>query len=54
MTVHLVKPDADVDDDWLHHTAQELHERFHIDHPTIQIESGQGHHACRLAPDDVV
>jgi cobalt-zinc-cadmium efflux system protein len=54
LTVHLVKPEAQVDDDWLDQIANELHDRFGIEHPTIQIESGQGHHSCRLAPDDVV
>ena len=54
LTVHLVRPDAFVDDDWLAHIAHELHERFGIGHATIQIESGQGSQTCRLAPDDVV
>lgn len=54
LTVHLVKREALVDDDWLGGIADELHERFGIEHPTIQIETGQGSHSCRLAPDDVV
>lgn len=54
LTVHLVKPEAQVDDDWLDQIADELHGRFGIEHPTIQIETGQGHHSCRLAPDDVL
>src|SRR5262249_1950530 len=42
LTVHLVKPEAAVDDDWLDQIGHELHERFGIVHPTIQIESGRG------------
>jgi len=54
LTVHLVRPGATIDDDWLHEVAHELHQRFGIVHPTIQIESGEGQHGCHLAPDDVV
>lgn len=54
LTVHLVKPDAQVDDDWLAEVAQQLHDRFRIAHATIQVESGQGQQTCRLAPDDVL
>jgi cobalt-zinc-cadmium efflux system protein len=54
LTAHLVRPTAQIDDDWLHQVAHELHDRFHIAHSTIQIESGQGQHSCHLAPDDVV
>jgi cobalt-zinc-cadmium efflux system protein len=54
LTVHLVRPDRQIDDDWLHQVAHELHDRFHIAHSTIQVESGQGQHSCHLAPDDVV
>jgi len=54
LTVHLVKPEAAVDDDWLDGVAHELRNRFGIVHPTIQIESGRGANGCRLAPDDVV
>jgi cobalt-zinc-cadmium efflux system protein len=54
LTVHLVKPNAQVDDDWLHQLCHELHERFGIVHATIQVETGQGNQTCHLAPDDVV
>ena len=53
LTVHLVRPDAQVDDDWLHEVTHELHHRFGIAHPTIQVESGRGQQECRLAPDEV-
>ena len=54
LTVHLVRPGGRIDDDWLHEVAHELHDRFGIVHPTIQIETGEGSHGCHLAPDDVV
>jgi cobalt-zinc-cadmium efflux system protein len=53
LTVHLVRPGAAADDNWLHDVTHELHDRFGIVHSTIQVESGAGK-ACRLAPDDVV
>jgi cobalt-zinc-cadmium efflux system protein len=53
-TVHLVNPDAQTDDDWLAEVAHQLHDRFRIAHATIQVETGHGQQACRLAPDDVV
>jgi len=53
LTVHLVRPGAGPDDDWLHDVMHELHDRFGIVHSTIQVETGSGK-ACRLAPDDVV
>lgn len=54
LTVHLVKPDAGVNDDWLAGIAKELHDRFHIEHATIQIETGRSKHQCKLAPEDIV
>jgi len=54
LTVHLVKPAAAVDDDWLHQIAHELQDRFRIAHSTIQVETGQGQQGCHLAPEDVV
>ena len=54
LTAHLVKPSALADDDWLAEIAHQLHSRFGIDHATLQIETGRGQNACRLAPDDVL
>ena len=54
LTVHLVKPDGQIDDDWLADVCHQLHDRFGIAHATIQVESGQGRQTCRLAPDDVI
>jgi len=38
LTAHLVKPDAQVDDAVLERLARELHDRFGIEHTTIQLE----------------
>lgn len=54
LTVHLVKPDAQIDDDWLHAIARELHDRFGIDHTTIQLEAGRGDQACRQVSEDTI
>ncbi len=54
LTVHLVRPDGRLDDDWLAEICHQLHDRFGIEHSTIQVESGQGKQTCRLAPEDVV
>lgn len=47
LTAHLVKPQAGDDDDFLHHIAHDLHEKFRIAHPTLQLERIAGHcHGC--------
>ncbi len=52
LTVHLVRPDAGLDDHLLSETCHTLEHRFGIHHATIQIEAGL--HECRLAPEHVV
>ncbi|HUI19721.1 MAG TPA: cation diffusion facilitator family transporter [Methylocella sp.] len=52
LTVHLVRPRAEVDDRFLADIAHELEHRFSIHHATIQIEIGDVE--CRLAPTHVV
>lgn len=52
LTVHLVRPNAGLDDQLLTEAAHELERRFAIHHATIQIEAGVNE--CRLAPDHVV
>jgi len=52
LTVHLVRPNAGLDDHLLTETCQALEHRFGIHHATIQIEAGV--RECRLAPDHVV
>lgn len=47
LTVHLVMPDGQLDDDFLCRVANVLHDEFAIDHTTIQIETGN--HPCVLS-----
>jgi len=54
LTAHLVKPDGKLDDELLHEICHELKERFQIQHVTVQWETGDGSHACKQAPDEVV
>jgi cobalt-zinc-cadmium efflux system protein len=52
MTAHLVRPPGDDHDRFLDVVIQELDERFGINHPTLQIEHGDGcrHDAHERAP----
>ena len=54
LTVHLVMPGGHPGDAFMAKVCGELHQRFHVQHPTIQIETGDGPHPCPLAPDHVV
>ncbi|MDH3609998.1 MAG: cation diffusion facilitator family transporter [Gammaproteobacteria bacterium] len=54
LTAHLVRDTINVDDQFLHRLSKELHERFKIIHPTIQIESGKQAHLCGQAHHDSV
>ena len=47
LTVHLIMPDGQPDDDFLCRIANALHDKFDIDHTTIQIETGE--HQCVLS-----
>lgn len=53
LTAHLVRPQIVDEDPFLADVAKQLHDRFGIEHATIQIERGSGT-ACKLAPDNVV
>lgn len=46
MTAHLVMPKGSSGDHFLEDIAHELHHRFEIVHPTIQIELNQVEHGC--------
>ena len=46
MTVHLVKPDASIDDALLARINADMHRMFHIDHTTVQFELGDAAHPC--------
>jgi cobalt-zinc-cadmium efflux system protein len=50
LTVHLVTPDASVDDALLARINKDMHGRFGIDHTTIQFELGDAAHPCDQAP----
>jgi cobalt-zinc-cadmium efflux system protein len=53
LTAHLVKPDPAGDDEFLARAAEALHDRFGIEHTTIQIERGTIA-GCRQAPEGAV
>lgn len=53
LTVHLVCPDG-LDDHRLHEIGHELHDKFEVEHPTIQVERGTSAHPCPLSPEEVV
>jgi len=54
LTAHLVRPQATDDDQFLHATARALHDRFAIEHVTIQVERGTGAEECHLERDGAV
>jgi cobalt-zinc-cadmium efflux system protein len=51
LTAHLIRPECDDPDAFLHDACAGLAERFGIGHSTLQVETGG---VCRLAPADVV
>lgn len=54
LTVHLIKPAVENDDALLHRAKQELHDRFGIEHVTIQVERSEDPNYCSQSPMDVV
>ena len=54
LTAHLVKPDAVVDDRLLAVVSKDLHDRFSIEHTTIQLERGDPSQPCDQEPEHVV
>ena len=54
LSAHLLMPEGHPGDQFLHDLNHALEEQFQIVHATIQIEMGDGHHACHLAPETVV
>ena len=54
LTVHLIKPEAVIDDLLLIQINNELRERFGIQHTTVQFERGNTSHPCKQAPAEVV
>lgn len=54
LTCHLVMPEGHPGDEMLAELAHQLHDEFDIDHATIQVETGDPDHPCKLVPDHVV
>ncbi len=54
LTVHLVVPVETLGDDAMAQICRELHDRFGIEHTTIQVERGDGAAECGQAPAHVV
>jgi len=54
LTAHLVRPDHDADDQFLHDACDQLGRRFRVHHSTLQVERGAPGRLCALAPEDVV
>jgi cobalt-zinc-cadmium efflux system protein len=53
LTCHLVMRQGHPGDEFLQRLYRQLHDKFEIGHPTLQIEIGNAG-ACKLAPDHVV
>ena len=53
LTCHLVMPGGHPGDAFLARASDALHDKFRIEHSTLQIECGDAD-ACALAPDSVV
>ncbi len=54
LTVHLVMPGGHPSDRFIAQVSDDLRERFHVGHATIQVETGDKLHPCALAPEHVV
>ncbi len=54
LTAHLVRPVIEDEDELLLKICKDLHDRFGIEHATLQIERGHGPHSCNLARTGVV
>lgn len=54
LTVHLVVPEKVINDDAMAQICRDLHDRFGIEHTTIQVERGDGTAECGQAPAHVV
>lgn len=54
LTAHLVKQDDRIDDALLDRIQHELHDRFGIEHITVQFECGDCDHSCTQEPEQVV
>lgn len=49
LTVHLIRPEENGHDEFLAKVTDELHDRFGIEHVTIQLEKSEWANPCKLA-----
>jgi cobalt-zinc-cadmium efflux system protein len=54
LTAHLVMPGGGPGDELHSRAAREMHDRFGIEHVTLQVETGDSAHPCRQAPQEAV
>ena len=54
LTVHLLIPTGHPGDAFLMQVSEELHDRFGIEHVTLQIETGDPAYPCPQAPDSLI
>ena len=54
LTAHIVRPEPADNDAFLARLSRELHDRFGIEHVTVQVEHGTPGVACPLEPDTAV
>jgi cobalt-zinc-cadmium efflux system protein len=54
MTAHLIRPELENEDPLLSRIVRELHDRFGIEHATIQVERDPACTSCKQAPVEVV
>jgi cobalt-zinc-cadmium efflux system protein len=54
LTAHLVMPGNTCTPTFLADACKELHDRFDIDHTTLQIDPHEAPSPCALAPDEIV
>ena len=47
LTAHLLRNTREIDDDFLHHAAHELKEKYGVHHSTIQVENGHCELQCQ-------
>ncbi|MDP9033446.1 MAG: cation diffusion facilitator family transporter [Myxococcota bacterium] len=54
LTVHLVMPSSPREPSFLTSTCRELHQRFGIEHATLQVDPEEAPDLCRLAPEETL
>jgi cobalt-zinc-cadmium efflux system protein len=54
LTAHLVMPESGGSSTFLGDVCKALHERFHIEHSTLQVEPPDAPSPCRLAPEETL